>query len=74
MARQDEPRSKLAIGMDWAARVTTVGLEFVLPTLGGVAIDQYFHTLPMATLIGVVLGFGVGMASILKIAREGTTR
>jgi ATP synthase protein I len=71
VTRSDEPRSSLSVGMQWAARVTTVGLDFALPPLLGVLVDRWLKTSPLATLCGVVLGFAVGMMAILKIAREG---
>ena len=66
-----EPRSILSIGIELASKVTTVGLEFALPALLGVAIDRWWTTTPWATVIGAVLGFAVGMMHILRIAREG---
>ncbi len=62
-------RSPLSVGMDWAARITTLGLEFALPAVGGVYLDRYLGTMPVATLIGSVLGFTVGMIQLLKIAK-----
>ncbi len=62
-------RSPLSIGMDWAARITTLGLEFVLPTLGGAYLDRYLGTTPLATLIGSVVGFAIGMTQLMKIAK-----
>jgi ATP synthase protein I len=58
--------------MMWVSRVTTVGLEFALPALLGNYLDVRWHTKPAATLIGLVLGFAVGMMHILRFAREGT--
>lgn len=72
MTRPDESRSNLAVGLQWASRVTTVGLDFVVPPLLGVILDKWLSTSPAAMLVGAVLGFGVGMAQILRIAREGT--
>ena len=66
-----EPPSTLSVGMQWASRVTTVGLEFALPPLMGVGLDRWWHTSPLATVVGAVLGFAVGMMHILRIAREG---
>ena len=72
MTRPDEPRSSLSVGMQWASRVTTVGLEFVVPPLLGVLLDRWWGTSPLAMLTGALVGFGVGMMQILRIAREGT--
>ena len=72
MTRPDESRSKLAVGMDWATRATSIGLEFVIPALLGAYLDQKIGSSPLCVLIGAFLGFGIGMVHILKIAREGT--
>jgi F0F1-type ATP synthase assembly protein I len=69
--RSDEPRSPLADGIAWASRVSTVGLEFVVPPLLGLLLDRWLHTTPFALLVGAVLGFAAGMRHILQIAREG---
>jgi F0F1-type ATP synthase assembly protein I len=66
------PRSSLAVAVQWASRVTTVGLEFALPALLGVGLDRWWKTAPLATVVGAVLGFAVGMMHILRLAREGT--
>jgi F0F1-type ATP synthase assembly protein I len=49
-----------------------VGLEFALPPLVGVYLDRFWSLRPLATILGVLLGFAVGMLNILRIAREGT--
>jgi F0F1-type ATP synthase assembly protein I len=66
-----EPRSPLAVAVQWASRITTVGLEFALPPLAGVYLDRYWSLRPLATVLGVLIGFAVGMVHILGIAREG---
>lgn len=71
---QPEPRSSLSIGIEWASRVSTVGLEFALPPLVGWYADNRAGTLPWLTLLGVLLGFGTGMTHILRIAREQQAR
>ena len=58
--------------MDWATRVSAVGLEFALPPLMGVGVDRWLGTSPLGVLTGAVGGFAVGMMHILRIAREGT--
>jgi F0F1-type ATP synthase assembly protein I len=72
VTRPEEPRSSLAVGIEWASRVSTVGLTFVVPPLLGHLADRGMGTSPVGLLIGAVLGFAVGMMSILRIAREGT--
>ncbi|HEX8203256.1 MAG TPA: AtpZ/AtpI family protein [Isosphaeraceae bacterium] len=67
-----DDRSPLALGLMWASRVTSLGLEFSLPVLGGYYLDRWRHTSPAATLAGLVLGFAIGMVHLLQIAREGS--
>lgn len=67
---QPDRRSALAIGLEWASRVSTIGLEFALPPLAGAYVDQRAGTSPWVTLLGVLVGFAVGMWHILRIARE----
>jgi F0F1-type ATP synthase assembly protein I len=61
-------RSALAVGLDWAARVTSIGLEFALPALLGVWVDRWLGTRPLATVLGTILGFCVGILQLVKIA------
>jgi ATP synthase protein I len=68
---EPESRSPLAVGIMWASRVTTLGLEFSLPVMAGYYLDRWQHTSPAATLTGLVLGFAVGMVHLLQIARGG---
>lgn len=70
MVNQPEPRSNLSVGMQWASRVSTIGMEFALPPLLGVALDRWWRTSPLITIIGALVGFAVGMMHILRIARE----
>jgi F0F1-type ATP synthase assembly protein I len=53
-----------------AYRGLTLGSEFVLPALGGLALDRWWGTLPWFTLAGTALGFAVGMLHLLRFARE----
>lgn len=71
---QPERRSSLSVGVEWASRVSSIGMEFALPPLAGAYIDHRAGTTPLLTLLGVVLGFAVGMMHILRIARGDTSR
>lgn len=68
--REPLERSSLAVGLDWAARITSIGLEFALPALIGAGIDRWLGSRPAATLGGAALGFCVGMVHLLRIASE----
>jgi ATP synthase protein I len=70
VVEQPEPRSPLAIGFELASRVTTIGLEFALPAAAGYGLDSWLKTMPLATIIGVLLGFFLGMFHAVRMARE----
>lgn len=66
-----QSRSFLAVGMDWASRVTTIALEFALPPLLGTLADRGLGTSgPWCTILGAVLGFAVGMMHVLRLAKN----
>jgi len=70
--KQPEGRSFVAAGAEWVSRITTLGLEFALPTWGGYALDRWLGTRPLATLAGAILGFTALMIHLFRINREGT--
>ncbi len=59
----------LAVAMEWVAKITTVGLEMVLPAIGGAYLDKRIGTTYWA-LIGVALGMVVGMWHLLQMTRK----
>ena len=67
---EPESRTIVSVGMEWASRVTTIGLEFALPPLLGSVADRWWKTAPWLTVVGAVLGFAVGMMHVLRLARE----
>jgi F0F1-type ATP synthase assembly protein I len=54
--------------MEWVTKITTVGLEMVLPAVGGAYLDKRLGT-TYWTLVGVVLGFTVGMWHLLQMTK-----
>jgi ATP synthase protein I len=58
------------MGFEWASKVTTIALSFSLPAVIGFGIDRWSGSSPIATLIGVVLGFVVGLMQILRLSSE----
>jgi F0F1-type ATP synthase assembly protein I len=75
-AQRSEPRepsqTPLSIGVAWASRITSLALEFVVPTLAGYWVDGKLGSRPWGILVGMVLGFTLGMLHLLQIARGGT--
>lgn len=66
---QKGERSPIAVGMEWALTITTIGLEYTLPIVLGYALDRYWGTSPVATMTGVVLGLAVGMLHTVRLGR-----
>jgi hypothetical protein len=65
-----DQRSPLSVGLDWASRIAALGFEFSLPPLAGYGVDRWLGSAPVGILVGMVVGFGVGMMHILRIARD----
>lgn len=67
-------RSKNAhvVGMYWAMRVTSIGMQMAIPPLLGFLGDRRFDTVPWLTLLGACLGFVLSMLDVLRLARGGT--
>jgi ATP synthase protein I len=70
VVKQQESQSALGLGLEWASRVTTIGLMFALPALLGHGADRWLHTTPAGTITGAVLGFVAGMLQILRMSRQ----
>jgi F0F1-type ATP synthase assembly protein I len=49
-----------------------MALGFALPIVAGAMLDQWLQSSPIGVLVGLVLGFLVGMAQVLRLARTGT--
>ena len=65
-----EPRPPMAVAMEWVSRVTTISLSMALPGVGGIWVDSKLGTLPVFVILGVVLGFALGMYQLLQLAKE----
>ena len=65
-----EPDSIVSLGVRWATRVTSIGLEFALPALLGGYLDRRWGTGSTLTILGALFGFVAGMVHLLAIARE----
>jgi F0F1-type ATP synthase assembly protein I len=63
-------RSPLSLGIQWASTVTTIGLEFTLPMLLGYGLDRSLGTVPVVTMVGVLLGLVLGMLHTVRLGRQ----
>ena len=69
MEEQRDDRSPLALGLQWSSRITTVSLEMVVPALAGYWLDRKLGTPLLFLILGAVLGFAVGLRSLLRMTR-----
>ena len=51
-----------------------LGISVILGMGGGLLLDNWLGTLPLFTLIGVVLGIGAAMYTIWNVARDAMRR
>jgi len=58
----------MALAMEWVSKITTVGLEMVLPAIGGAYLDRRWGTQYWA-LVGLGVGFSVGMWHLLQMTK-----
>lgn len=64
---RDDERPPLIVGLEWSARIVTVGLEFALPTLGGWWLDRQWGT-QWLWIAGSALGLVVGGMHLIQLA------
>ncbi len=62
----------LAQGIQWVSKITTVGLEMVVPVIIGSWLDQRFGT-QFLTLLGIALGVPLGLWHLLKMTKRSST-
>jgi hypothetical protein len=68
--RDRDSRSPVSIGLDWGARVTSIGMEFCVPAVLGHLADRWLNSAPWLTVVGAVLGMAVGMLHVLRLPAE----
>ncbi len=69
MKHPRDDRSSLALGLEWSSRITGVALEMVLPALLGYWLDQKLGTRLLFLILGAVMGFAMGLSSLLRMTR-----
>jgi F0F1-type ATP synthase assembly protein I len=63
-------RSALAVGAEWASKVTTIAVGFSLPPVIGFGLDRWWRSAPIATILGTILGFVLGLLQVLALSRD----
>jgi len=62
----------IVIAYQWAARITTLAIEMVVPGLAGVWIDGRLGTKVLFTLAGFAAGITFAIWQLIKIAGQTT--
>ncbi|GHT14684.1 hypothetical protein FACS1894170_11870 [Planctomycetales bacterium] len=52
----------------WSARTSGIAIEMVVPAVAGFGIDQLCGTVAIFTIIGTILGVGLGFWQLVKLA------
>lgn len=66
----DDGRSSEAAGYYWASRITSIGMETVVPALLGFWADSQWNCSPWATLGGMCLGFALMLFELVQLAQK----
>ena len=69
LKRRPEDPDAFARGIQWVARITTVALEMVIPTLIGGWLDNRFGT-SMLALVGLLIGVPLGLWHLIKMTKS----
>ena len=70
--RTPEPvQPNWALGLDLGIRL---GVSVAIGLGGGLLLDNWLRTIPVFTLIGMVLGIGAAMVTIWNVARNAMRR
>ena len=77
-AERDDPKGQQggrppnwALGLDLGIRL---GVSVAIGLGGGLLVDNWLRTIPVFTLIGMVLGIGAAMVTIWSVARDAMRR
>ena len=69
--RDARASKSIGIAFDLGLRL---GISVILGLGGGLLLDNWLHTIPIFTLIGMVLGIGAAMYTIWDVARDAMRR
>jgi ATP synthase protein I len=70
VTEQRDDRSPFALASEWSARMTSISLELVVPTLIGYWLDRRLGTLPLFLIVGVALGFVTATLSLMRLMKK----
>ena len=65
--QRSERTPNWGLGMDLGVRL---GVSVAIGLGGGLLLDNWLHTSPLFTLVGMVLGIGAAMVTIWNVARD----
>lgn len=65
-----ESRSPIALGFEWASRISLAGATFFVPILAGFGLDRWAKSAPIGVLIGLAVGLAVGLMQLVRLARD----
>lgn len=65
--QRSERTPNWGLGMDLGIRL---GVSVGIGLGGGLLLDNWLHTSPLFTLVGMVLGIGAAMVTIWSVARD----
>ena len=63
----NDRRPPIAVAIQRASQITTIGFEMVLPAVGGYWLDRRWGTDPWLLIVGVILGFVISMYHLLQL-------
>lgn len=66
-----QPSPNWALGLDLGIRL---GVSVAIGLGGGLLLDNWLNTIPIFTLIGMVLGIGAAMLTIWRVAHDAMKR
>ena len=73
MSRETDSRSPLAVGLDWASRVTSISVQMIVLGLIGYWLDGKLGIRGLFTLLGFSLGMTIGMWQLIRFTRQSQT-
>ena len=69
VAKPHDDRPPLAVAMEWTSRITTISLEMFIPALAGNWLDERLGTSHVLLIVGMILGFAIGLWSLIKLTQ-----